>query len=413
MTGQIPALIAIVGLGFFISPSRPLQGASSCGPHNYTVVIDAGTSATRIFLYQWEPKSATPDIVAVPLVAPMELPFGVATLADHSTQTVGAALKPLLDHVVASLKPECHTATSLMFLGTTGLRALADEPKEQLLRTIRSWLTDTFPFKVDSVQAMSSAEEGLFTWLAINHAQGTLAPLLSTKATGMEGTVGTLWLGRNAGQMTYAVDHEAVTEDTKDSIMRVRVAKGAPPVSVFLHSMDDDYSKDAAHKALRLDVAKDPCLPRGIAGVAGAVDPGQYGKCREAISAWLGSTAAPKMAAVPAGMRFRALDHLLLAHRFFNLTGSAPLRQLTRSAQDVCGEWSWQQVQDAAQGIEIDDLRHTTCFLPAYMSSFLTEKYQFNVADNGILFSDEVDHRRVSFTLGAALLNIWKGELLN
>merc|ERR1712196_92755 len=65
VTGQLPALLAMVLAGFFFAPhgGKPLRSSSSLCPHNYSIVLDAGSS-TELFVYRYETQQQAdrPDV---------------------------------------------------------------------------------------------------------------------------------------------------------------------------------------------------------------------------------------------------------------------------------------------------------------------------------------------------------------
>lgn len=137
------ALLALAGLGATLVAARAAGAAMQRAPR-YVLVVDAGSSGTRMFAYAWRrgaAPGAPPLLAAVaPTAAPHAVPRralpgkrayqrvetepGLDAFADDPDGLRRKALGPLLEWAEAVVPPSQWAATPLFLFGTAGLRKL-------------------------------------------------------------------------------------------------------------------------------------------------------------------------------------------------------------------------------------------------------------------------------------------------
>ncbi|KAF8197595.1 nucleoside-diphosphatase [Pholiota molesta] len=171
----------------------PMSNNAWLSGRHFGIVIDAGSSGSRLQIYSWkDPRSIhvekdSPLAYSLPQVEKgtqdndqwvSKVEPGLSSLADKPDD-VGAYLRPLLAHAREHIPPSLHKDTPLFLLATAGMRLLS--PKKQadiLLETCRFLVTHSH-FKIDepstvgpcgsSVRIITGEEEGLFGWIAVNY----------------------------------------------------------------------------------------------------------------------------------------------------------------------------------------------------------------------------------------------------
>ncbi|KAJ9117282.1 hypothetical protein QFC20_000428 [Naganishia adeliensis] len=188
----------------------------------YALVIDAGSSGSRLQIYswqdpeaerqeiistvndrwrerqaktkkkgkgkaeakdelEWEIESALRRLVKVEKGAPGDLWIkkaepGIATIApDH----VPEYLAPLLSHALQQIPPSQHATTPIYLLATAGMRLLPAQHQQDILEATCNSLRNDYPFRLDtkneqgpcgeSVRIISGEEEGMWGWVAVNY----------------------------------------------------------------------------------------------------------------------------------------------------------------------------------------------------------------------------------------------------
>ncbi len=101
---------------------------------NFGVIVDAGSSGSRLFVYVWPPHSGRThellkvrpflDDAGLPVVS--KLHSGLSSLAE-APHNATSYMRPLLDFAADRIPAEKHKETSLFIMATAGLRVLAEQ----------------------------------------------------------------------------------------------------------------------------------------------------------------------------------------------------------------------------------------------------------------------------------------------
>ena len=166
--------------------------------HSYVLVIDCGSSGTRMNAFEIGRSSSTGG-PRVPVVIPssaapahlipkrstetrrayqrVETEPGLSTFVrDDRLQDIdGEALQPLLAWAKAVV-PSVHWAdTPVYLLGTAGLRRLEEDERERVLGACREVLgRSPFRFENSYARVIDGNDEGIYGWAALNAAEGRL-----------------------------------------------------------------------------------------------------------------------------------------------------------------------------------------------------------------------------------------------
>ncbi|CDZ97749.1 Nucleoside phosphatase [Phaffia rhodozyma] len=188
----------------------PLNAFAS---RRYALVIDAGSSGSRLQIYSWRDPKAERQLV-LSSVAPSNkgkgkererealrrLPRvekgvqdgmgewqkkvepGISSLAASpiTYDSVAEYIDPLMAHAINSIPPSQYASTPIYILATAGMRLLPSELSSKLIETTCDVLRKDYPFMVGSsqdpggpcgetVRIISGEEEGLWGWVAVNY----------------------------------------------------------------------------------------------------------------------------------------------------------------------------------------------------------------------------------------------------
>lgn len=159
----------------------------------FGIVIDAGSSGSRLQIYSW--KNPRIVLLAGGVNVQSTLPKvekgvregeewvskvepGLSTFAENP-DGVGAHLAPLLEHARSQIPPSVQPNTPLFLLATAGMRLLPPPQQAQVLQSACHFLKFHSNFRIDdpspagpcgsSVRIITGEEEGLFGWIAVNY----------------------------------------------------------------------------------------------------------------------------------------------------------------------------------------------------------------------------------------------------
>ncbi|KAK7492278.1 hypothetical protein BaRGS_00016375 [Batillaria attramentaria] len=137
------------------------------GEDQYVVVFDAGSTGTRVHIYQFRLKDDGVQLVNE--VFQKQEP-GLSEF-DDDPEEGAASLQPLIDLASATVPGNQHSSTPLVFKATAGFRLLEEAEANSLLGHVRERLvsTTTFAFDLQDVAIMGGVEEGVFGWITVNY----------------------------------------------------------------------------------------------------------------------------------------------------------------------------------------------------------------------------------------------------
>jgi len=140
----------------------------------YAVVIDAGSTGSRVHVYRFYRHKEFP-------YASVELPDEVHKttpgLSSYSfdPRTAANSLQPLLKFAKEEVPEDQRARTPLLLLATAGLRMLPDDAANRILEETRRALAGSgFLFRDGWARVISGQHEGLYGWVSVNYATGAL-----------------------------------------------------------------------------------------------------------------------------------------------------------------------------------------------------------------------------------------------
>ncbi|KAL6248589.1 Guanosine-diphosphatase [Rhinocladiella similis] len=146
----------------------------------YAIMIDAGSTGSRIHVYKFNNCGPTPELENEEFKM-TEKKTGGSGLSSYKTDAEGAAksLDPLMQVALDSVPNEYKSCTPVAVKATAGLRLLGDEMSEKILAAVRTRLETVYPFPVVSkekggVEIMKGEDEGVFAWITTNYLLGKI-----------------------------------------------------------------------------------------------------------------------------------------------------------------------------------------------------------------------------------------------
>ncbi|XP_063101127.1 ectonucleoside triphosphate diphosphohydrolase 7 isoform X1 [Cavia porcellus] len=188
---------------------------------NYGLVIDCGSSGSRIFVYFWPRHNGNPhDLLDIkqmrdrnsqPVVK--KIKPGISAMAD-TPEHASDYLRPLLSFAAAHVPVKKHKETPLYILCTAGMRLLPERKQLAILADLVKDLPLEFDFLFSQSQAevISGKQEGVYAWIGINFVLGRFdhedesgAESPQESGIGRRRTVGILDMGGASLQIAYEV----------------------------------------------------------------------------------------------------------------------------------------------------------------------------------------------------------------
>ncbi|XP_043912658.1 ectonucleoside triphosphate diphosphohydrolase 7 isoform X2 [Protopterus annectens] len=148
---------------------------------NYGLVIDCGSSGSRVFVYFWPPHNGNPhDLLDIkqmrdknrkPVV--MKIKPGISTMAQ-TPEKVSDYIRPLLKFAAHHVPVRKHKETPLYIFCTAGMRLLPESQQTAILEDLYTDIPLEFDFLFSDSHAevISGKQEGVYAWISINFVLG-------------------------------------------------------------------------------------------------------------------------------------------------------------------------------------------------------------------------------------------------
>lgn len=147
--------------------------AEKCDKTDYVVMIDAGSTGSRIHVYEFNTCVSPPQLLSE------EFKMLNPGLSSFDTDTKGAAasLDPLLKVALEKVPKAKQGCTPVAVKATAGLRLLGQEKSDAILAEVRAHLENDYPFAVvegNGISIMDGRDEGVFAWITTNYLLGNI-----------------------------------------------------------------------------------------------------------------------------------------------------------------------------------------------------------------------------------------------
>ncbi|KAG6810813.1 hypothetical protein H0H92_010203 [Tricholoma furcatifolium] len=407
---------------------------------SYAAIIDAGSTSSRLFIYQWQSEIGLGEPLSLQTVFPSNSAEKKAAEADggiqHKGKEMAAYLRPALEAGQAFLERRNVTNVPIYLLATGGMReSLTVDEQNIILRAAHGVISDfrsTFSAgRWDTnARVIPGSLEGLYGWVALNYGRGV-----------EEQISGLLELGGASMQIAYKVPKAQASKE------RVCLLSGEH--RVFSKTWDGFGADSTQRRMLAglleeaggLDgtsVIKNPCLPAGQVSLPilgtnrTTVGSGEFSTClklakgvlkdglatRDAIPSYLDIASFSK--------HFFGVSNYWYNYKFFSKWGGYDVNRaydrkaFTDAVTQYCSS-SWSTIPWATGDTDRTSVYTLNrCWYTAWMLTLLhddqygfgLEMTQYDTWKNVFRFPTTVDlASRSSWTIGAAALVARHGEL--
>lgn len=250
---------------------RPVNTLSISHLSHFTVVLDCGSTGSRVNVYKWI-KNGTGDEDHPVLLqtSPDHLNKGLgegATCQYHCVQTepgldkfvhnvsgIREVIEPLILWAEQHVPPERHGDTSLFVLATAGLRKLPNEDADWILDTVETVVkAHPFVYRRSWIRVLSGQEEGYYGWAALNYKMGRLRNSIKVP------TFGVLDMGGSSLQVVME------THTLRESHDILRLKLGSLEHKILAYSMTEFGLNEAFDRSVVM-LSEEKSLTRNNGG---------------------------------------------------------------------------------------------------------------------------------------------------
>ena len=412
---SIPATIPLTTANFDSGPAPPVLNLT------YIVIIDSGSSSSRIFIYKipgadnkaknrrlgvgrlFGPHVTTAQVPSCGKLQHLPSPIRIIDAIFFSGSGIHCArtgpqmrahLNPILrwanQHLVTLGATRQNTAIYL--LATGGMRSLAVDDYDNVLRRARAVIqgfpSPCFTYHPTNIRTITGQQEGLFAWIYQNYGWDRVG--------GPRG--GSLEMGGASVQYAYTVPRDApippnrivsICSNPDNRTFRQDVYSQSWE-GLGSNSLNDDLVQLLSETNCPNQRCNNPCLPNGMPYTRNdvrTVGTGDFAACFAFASSKHKDQGLPTLAPLGNDTEvFRAISSFYWTHRFFNTSHAFyNADKFEAAVQIYCGD-NW-------NGTNPDEYTPTMCLNAAWML------VSFEGAAKSIFFTNGV-----AWTHGAAAL---------
>ncbi|KAG4439832.1 Guanosine-diphosphatase [Cadophora sp. M221] len=418
----------------------------------YALMIDAGSTGSRIHVYKFNNCGSTPELEDE-VFKMTEKKTGGSGLSSFKTDAEGAAqsLDVLMDTAMASVPDSYKSCTPVAVKATAGLRLLGPEMSQKILDAVRTRLETKYPFPVvskeqDGVVIMDGKDEGVYAWITTNYLLGKIGgPDHSETAAVFD-------LGGGSTQIVFEPTFKgAMPEKLAEGDHKYKLTFGGRKFELYQHShlgyglmsaresihrtlIEDIHSSSPIDPAWTSKPVINPCIAPGMVRpvdvklseghpLGGSISVNMTGpsspapaQCRKLAEKILFKEKECGLAPCsfngvhqPSLEKTFSQEDVYAFSYFYDRTDplgmpeSFTLKELHRLAEQVCGgESSWDVFQSVPEAIKELKGRPEHCLDLNFMLALLHTGYEMPI-DREIKIAKKIKGNELGWCLGASL----------
>lgn len=356
------------------------------GALHHRIVIDAGSSGSRLHLFQYQVGAIIPDIKDVysESVKP-----GLSSFADQPI-AAGESLKKLLDHAKEELQKngvDLNTVT-VDVLATAGMRLLPESTQQTIYAEVKNYVHDHYSFSVGEVKTISGKMEGIYGWLDINYLSGNFQ--------NHRPTLGSIDMGGASTQIVFVTTDSSKPED------ELSLKIGEQSYLVFSKSFLG-LGMDQALNTMLVDPAAMSCFPADYP--VGQKEVGSFNlfACHKAYQNVIKlKQVAEQLPVIPEAQQFLGYSGIYYNYHFFEIEQTPDQASFESRISYVCSK-PWDQLQREYPEIPTKYLS-SYCASGVYIDTLLYSTYQLKKSQ--LIVADQIQQQPIDWTLGAVLYKL-------
>ncbi|KAH6889102.1 nucleoside phosphatase family-domain-containing protein [Thelonectria olida] len=253
----------------------------------YGVILDAGSSGTRLYVYKWKNHAAAvkdadskelKNLPKIKLEKSKKIHPGVSSFAENISSVGRDHLQELIEIALDEVPRDKVPETPIYLMATAGMRLLPESQQKALLQNMCTYLRANSKFILPDcnahIQVISGETEGLYGWIAANYLLGGFDTPRTPDHGKDHHTYGFLDMGGASAQIAFAPNSTESEKHANDlKLVRMRTLDGSPTEykvftstwlgfganqarSRFVETLQEEYKGE---KEL-----PDPCMPKGL-----------------------------------------------------------------------------------------------------------------------------------------------------
>ncbi|KAE9556563.1 hypothetical protein FO519_000257 [Halicephalobus sp. NKZ332] len=283
----IIGLVAVMSLIFFtfmLLGDTQYVAHSEVDEYGYGIIIDAGSTGSRLFLYRWKSVSAKELVRIEPVLDEYHEPIVKKVspgLSSFGTKPADAPIyiMPLIDYAYQYIPTSYRDSASFYLFATAGMRLLPTEQQDAVMKSLHTGLPKLTKLTIipENIRVIDGTWEGIYNWIAVNYILGRFQVVdeeLPVSGKKRKSTVGMIDMGGASSQIAFELPDDSFKSDVQvinlgaidtDEVFRYHIF-----VTTFLGFGVNEGSKKyenylrkkfTENSTGEVDYVRDGCLP--------------------------------------------------------------------------------------------------------------------------------------------------------
>jgi Golgi nucleoside diphosphatase len=169
----VVALLLVLAQPARALPRQAQRPAAGSHTDQFAIMLDAGSSGTRAYVYGWPSAADCASRLAEQLVEQIgegeQATPGLSFFAPGNISGVAGYLAPLVEFAQSVVPEPAQADTPIYLQATAGMRLLPEEQQEALLEAVRDVFAESpFDARPEETLVISGSAEGANEWTAVN-----------------------------------------------------------------------------------------------------------------------------------------------------------------------------------------------------------------------------------------------------
>lgn len=352
----------------------------------YTIIVDAGSTGSRLHLFQYQIDGKVPVIRDI--FSESTKP-GLSSFADTPSKA-GPSLKKLLDDASLELqknKVDPHTV-KVNVLATAGMRLLPEERQEAIYHHVNHFISKHYPMTPGEIKTITGKMEGLYGWLDINY-------LLRSFDSTRDITRGSIDMGGASTQLVFS------TADTSKPEDEFKLSIGDNHYTVFSKSFLG-LGLVQAFAEMNTSPLAPSCYPANYR--INGTTPGNFSfsTCSSLYFNLINKQQVSQQILPTANMDFIGYSGIYYTYNFFGVESTTNPETVMNQVQSVC-TLPWDQLSREHADIP-EKFLSSYCANGVYLSNLLYGIYQLQ--GRNLTVANQIYQQEIDWTLGALLYQL-------
>lgn len=349
---------------------------------DYQIIVDAGSSGSRLHLFEYSSKKPVPVIKDI--YSDNTKP-GLSSY-EKNPQDAGASLQKLLDGAMQKIteKKVRPQDVKISVLATAGMRLLPEEKQKAIYENVTAYLKQNYAFDVNRVETISGKLEGLYGWLDVNY--------LYQNFQNRKPTIGSIDMGGASTQIAFAADYSKKPEDS------FKLTIGGQQYTVFSKSFLG-MGQDQARLAMNNYPEALYCYPAGYPLTQTIIGNFNFKNCDAVYADFISKKQVVEQIVSTKNNTFVAYSGAYHAYEFFYSDKAPDQGRMETNIQATCAK-TWDKLKEEYKDIP-EKFLSGNCANGTYMSNLFHKTYELR--GKQLIIANKIKDQDIDWTLGALL----------